>query len=557
MPARLLHFPRSMQFALALLVCQWCWAGDSCIACHRESTNGLAGGHLFTQHPCTACHGGNGNAASPADAHSGLEAFPGNLDNAAGTCGNCHPAQLASVTVGVMHTGKHMVQTTRRVFGQQIRAEDIHSLQALSDTPADSLLRKLCAGCHLGQSKTQHRHDVSLDRGGGCLACHLNGYPADGHPVLTARVEDGRCFGCHSRSSRIALSYAGLAETDPVLSGKGQAGLSRLLDGRVVEHRPTDVHHQAGMSCIDCHTGAGLMGALPDPKHRDTPVDIACSDCHHNGNPRIVFGNWPQQHRGMLDRIPFESSDNQVFLTTTNGTPLWHIETADDQYLLHLKLSGETRRIPQFRTQDHVYRDEHERLACDACHAQWAPQCHECHLEYSAYGRQWDHVEQKATPGVWSQRQGLIRNDLPPLGVTANDVITSFVPGMIMSVEHPEFSAPLFRRLFARLSAHTTGAARRCESCHRSSVALGLGEGDLYQQNGRWMFSPTQPPRQDGLPADAWTTLEADKPAGSTRPVDRSFNREEIRRILNNWRLPTDADSQSSVQVSDPRANHP
>ena len=358
-----------MQFALALLVCQWCWAGDSCIACHRESTNGLAGGHLFTQHPCTACHGGNGNAASPADAHTGLEAFPGNLDNAAGTCGNCHPAQLASVTVGVMHTGKHMVQTTRRVFGQQIRAEDIHSLQALSDTPADSLLRKLCAGCHLGQSKTQHRHDVSLDRGGGCLACHLNGYPADGHPVLTARVEDGRCFGCHSRSSRIALSYAGLAETDPVLSGKGQAGLSRLFDGRVVEHRPTDVHHQAGMSCIDCHTGAGLMGALPDPKHRDTPVDIACSDCHHNDNPRIVFGNWPQQHRGMLDRIPFESTDHQVFLTTANGTPLWHIETADDQYLLHLKLSGETRRIPQFRAQDHVYRDEHERLACDACHA--------------------------------------------------------------------------------------------------------------------------------------------------------------------------------------------
>ena len=31
-------------------------------------------------------------------AHNGLIAFPGNLDNAAQTCGSCHAAQVASVT---------------------------------------------------------------------------------------------------------------------------------------------------------------------------------------------------------------------------------------------------------------------------------------------------------------------------------------------------------------------------------------------------------------------------------------------------------------------------
>ena len=36
------------------------------------------------------CHAGDNTAATEAEAHSGLIAFPGNLDNAALTCGSCH-----------------------------------------------------------------------------------------------------------------------------------------------------------------------------------------------------------------------------------------------------------------------------------------------------------------------------------------------------------------------------------------------------------------------------------------------------------------------------------
>jgi len=512
------------------------WATEGCLACHDDMTQGLAPGHQVTERSCSICHSGDPVATQLPAAHTGLVAFPGNLENAAQACGTCHPAQLASVFASPMHTGTHMVKITRRVFGQPLTADANHTLQGLSDTPADSLLRKLCASCHLGREKTQHRHDVTHDQGGGCLACHLNRHPKGKHPELTVKVEDGRCFGCHSRSSRVALNYAGLAETDATSPTQTSTRLARLADGRLLEHRPADAHHQVGMSCIDCHTGNGLMGAVADADRQDQSVDIACSDCHDNQNPRIRLANWPVQHHGMLRRIPFPAATGQEFLTTANGTPLWHIEVRGDALLLHTKLAGQRRSIPPYLAADHTEQSEHARLTCNACHAQWAPQCYACHLDYSPDEPQWDHMERKITPGRWSQQRAGIRNDLPPLGVTATGDITTFVPGMIMSVHHPDFEAPLFRRLFGSLSPHTTGPARRCASCHQSPVALGLGEGELEHRAGQWLFHPAYGTLQDGLPADAWTTLEARHPGPGTYPDDRSFNGEELRRILNSGR---------------------
>lgn len=87
----------------------------------------------------------------------------------------------------------------------------------------------------------------------------VESYPDEAHPALTARVSDARCFGCHSRSGRISLSYAGLAEVDGSTEPDAKAGL-RLPDGRPIARLPADVHYLAGMSCIDCHTSIGLMG---------------------------------------------------------------------------------------------------------------------------------------------------------------------------------------------------------------------------------------------------------------------------------------------------------
>ena len=517
-------------FAL-LVTIQACRASEACLTCHADMQQDLTSAHRLDTQPCTRCHAGDAGATTLPAAHAGLIAFPGNLDNAQQACGDCHPARVASVTASPMHTGTHMVQITRRVFGETQTGDDTATLQSLSDSPADSLLRKLCASCHLGQNKRAHRLDVTRDRGGGCLACHLNQHPQGAHPRLTARVEDGRCFGCHSRSSRIALAYAGLAEVDAATATTTPR--ARLADGRLVEHRPADIHHQAGMACIDCHTGTGLMGALPTAARQDQSVDIACNDCHDNRHPRATPADWPAQHRGMLKRIPFAYTPDQPFLTTAHGTPLWHIEVKADRLLLHSKLSRQRRVIPSDMVAAHTLKKEHARLDCNACHSQWAPQCYSCHLGYTPSEHQWDHVERRPTPGQWSQQQAQIRNDLPPLGVTATGRIAPFVPGMILSIDHPDPTVPPFQRLFGSLAPHTTGPARSCGSCHANPVALGLGEGRLVQQAGQWRFHARHPALADGLPGDAWTTLGAAQPGSGSYPGDRSFNQEELVHILN------------------------
>ena len=182
---------------------------------------------------------------------------------------------------------------------------------------------------------------------------------------------------------------------------------------------------------------------------------------------------------------------------------------------------------------NHPLAREHERLSCSACHARWAPQCYGCHLRYTEDQRQWDHLEQRATPGRWQQKRWDFRHDLPTLGVTADNRVVPFIPGMIFTIDHPQWRERKFRRLFASIAPHTIGAARSCESCHRAPLALGLGAGQLVAINGKWEFAPRRHALVDGLPADAWTSWHASQAGVGTRAGERSFSSEEIERVLN------------------------
>jgi hypothetical protein len=520
---------------LAQVATHAAWAEpERCVVCHREAARGFTQGHAFAIAHCTRCHHGDAAATDQEQAHRGLIAFPGGLDNAQEVCGDCHPEQVAAVDRGLMHSGRGMVAVTRRVFGGHLLAVGGDTLGSLGSGPADSLLRKLCASCHLGQPKRAHALDVTRDRGGGCLACHINAYPGDTHPALTAKVEDGRCFGCHSRSGRIALSYAGLAELDEAgIAQRDPGPLGRLADGRWVESRPADVHHRAGMACIDCHTATGLMGPTEGAGDQREAVDIACEDCHRNTPVRLDSARWPERYRGLQRRIPYPVGPDQVFLTTArSGTPLWHIEVRDDGPYLHRKIAGGVLRIPQYTEASHPLAHAHARLTCAACHSQWAPQCYGCHLEYDPQGRQWDHLVRGVTPGRWRERSWDTRNGLPTLGVTRDDRIEVFVPGMILTLVHPDWQRRRFGRYFAALSPHTSGRARSCASCHRSPSALGLGRGVLRRAEGGWSFIARDDPLADGLPADAWTDLSGARKGAAIPEGGRPFDRAERSRVL-------------------------
>lgn len=471
---------------------------NGCLQCHPQQSSGFTEGHAFGPAHCVACHAGDQRADTLASAHSGLRAFPGNLDNAALACGSCHADKVAGIDDNLMHTGRGIVETTRRLIDDSPSPHGA-DLQSLGHGVADSMLRKLCAGCHLGQPKTAHRLDPTADRGGGCLACHINERPEGSHPTLSRRVSDARCFGCHSRSGRISLSYAGLAETMA-------PGELRLADGRRVERRPADVHHLAGMSCIDCHTGVELMGPAGAARHQRDAVDISCVDCHQ------VAQETPQ--------------------TRNRGTQLPHIEVREDGTWLHSKLGGRSLLIPQLNAGHSAHTAGHERLECATCHSQWAPQCFGCHMQYDADGVQWDHVERAVTAGRWTERRWDIRNGLPSLGVNHSGKIDIFVPGMIMSISHPLWEEEKQLRVFAPLSPHTTGKARSCESCHRSSGALGLGKGEILRCDGRSQFVAAKPSLADGLPADAWTNLAGGLGGATPRQGQRPLSREEMENVL-------------------------
>jgi hypothetical protein len=442
--------------------------------------------------------------------------------------------QVQAVENSLMRTGRGIVNITRWVMGEQERPFGIDGFAQLRDTPADTMLRKLCASCHLGHPKTSHRLDAHR-RGGGCLACHINAYPTDAHPRLSRKVKDQRCYGCHARSARVSLNYRGLAEVQPsTWQRPGREGLQRLPDGRLTEAKESDVHSRAGLACIDCHTGSGLMGTGKAWNYARQAVDIQCDDCHRNQAERLTLADWPQNLAGYQAVVPFPVGANRTFLATQRlGTPLWHIEVDGERLWLHRKLTGGRLEIPLWSEASHPRaEDEHARLDCAACHSRWAPQCHGCHVQYQTQRRQWDHQAGRPTPGRWKESRWLIRNDLPPLGVTVAGRIRPFVPGMILSMEHPAWEKPRFRRLFAAVSPHTSGAARSCGSCHRSPRALGLGQGRLEKHKGEWRFMPAQPLLIDGLPADAWTGLGGTSEGESIRPGDRPFRASEIKRIL-------------------------
>lgn len=439
---------------------------NTCIACHAAKRSGFGEYHAFGADNCVICHAGDDRAMAKDTAHAGMTGFPGNLDNAETSCGTCHADKVAGVTNNLMHTARGMVAVTRKLVDGDDGAARVASLQSLGHGPADSMLRKLCAACHLGQAKTAHALDAMHDRGGGCLACHINAYAGDAHPALSKQVSDARCFGCHSRSGRISLSYTGLAEADPASEPAKSPGL-RLPDGRHIERRPADVHYLAGMSCIDCHTSEDVMGDAGDALHQRDAVQARCVNCH-----------------------AVDSGDNSPHDT------------------------------------------EHERLACAACHSQWAPQCFGCHMEYDPADTQWDHVDQRMTAGRWRETRWRVKNGPGALGVNAENRIEIFIPGMVMTLAHPDWDNEKFVRVFAPLSPHTIGPARGCVSCHRSSVALGLGEGVIEERDGKFQFVPENPLLQDGLPADAWSSLDGSRGGGVPVDGQRPLNPQEMEAIL-------------------------
>jgi hypothetical protein len=467
---------------------------------------------------------------------------PGNLSVARATCGTtgCHGAIVERVDRSLMATGAGLVGVDRFVFGETESPAEGGSLRTLGTSPADLHLKDLCAGCHLAVEKTAPAPIDELSRGGGCTACHLNHHRDHTlHPSLDLEIADTHCFGCHSRSGRISTSYAGWHEThDAPGTAAGREDLRLLQDGRVFERQPDDVHHAAGLACVDCHTAREVMGDGRSYVHEEDALEVACADCHVAGVARTLgWDELDEESRAIVRlRTDAEPRQRRFLVAGRTGLALVNVFAGENgEPILEGKLTGKRHRLkPPASACTGL---GHERVSCSACHAAWAPQCLQCHT-------------QRGSDGLWHEIGGDFRADLPSLGVRGLSPgrIEPFVPGMILTlgtepvnVEHAFAPALMerghFERFFSPVEPHTTARqGRSCASCHSDPLALGLGRGALRleaAEEPHWVFEPAEAPARDGLPADAWTGfLAPPRSRNTTRADARPFTPEEQRRIL-------------------------
>jgi quinol-cytochrome oxidoreductase complex cytochrome b subunit len=547
---------------------------EGCLFCH-PGVAGLSAAHRAEAVGCASCHLGNPFSLDKATAHAGIVLIPGGLGDAPRTCGTaaCHPSPAERVPRSLMASMAGIVAVDRALWGGRPDVATPH-VESLGYRGADGHLRQLCASCHLGAPK-RFLGPVGEDtRGGGCLACHLS-YSAPAladlrrdlrqraagrppgllstHPNLSIGTGRVACFGCHSRSGRISTSYEGWHETTLPAPVAGDGRRHRTLaDGRVFVFVAADIHAVQGMDCADCHTSREVMGDGMVRSRAAEAVRVACEDCHlPAGRPRADVG---------LDQLDAESRKiaalrkrdrpGDRFLVTANGREPLLGTLVDERGLAWLTTrTGAPPRPMKPPARICVEGGGHARLSCVSCHGAWAPRCPSCHTAFDPGRDGFDLLDDRPVKGTWVETPGEFRADPPTLGVRAagggsgrDGVVDTFVPGMVLTLDRREMAGakpdPVFRRMYARLFAHTVAkGARTCQSCHADPVALGYGEGKLeytaVSGRGRWTFTARYPPAADGLPGDAWTGFLQERTVGvSTRPDVRPFSVEEQKRIL-------------------------
>ena len=471
---------------------------------------------------CASCHLGNIHSKHKNIAHKGMVLIPGNLQNASQTCAttNCHSKELHRIQKSLMTTNSGIISVDKYLFDELKPSDSLFYITHLGQTAADMHLKNKCATCHLGNEKKQYAAVDEKSRGGGCLACHLN---YDGgtnpnindqiHPQINLNVDNTKCFGCHSRSGRIATNYEGWSET--LLTPKEVKNSKNhriLMDGRVFEKTTADVHHKSGMLCIDCHVSQEIMGDDKSYKHEADAIKISCADCHTQGKP-ISTKPLQMDYISAFDYAlrGYKHSTNSFLVTKKGSIPLVNTykDTKGNAFLVS-KISGKELSIKPSCKRDEV----HQKVSCSMCHTAWAPTCIGCHTDYDPRI-----INADKTQGRWIEHVAEFGFAPPTIGVKKignNKEFVPAIPGMIMTLDKSGFKAnktgkdQKYVRWYAPNAAHTTTKlARNCASCHTNSQALGFGKGVLNYivnaKTARWKFtSHYANALQDGLPQDAW-----------------------------------------------------
>lgn len=538
---------------------------ESCFNCHQQF-EGFSDYHHPKLIGCTSCHLGNKFQSEKEKAHQGMVLIPGNLKDAKNTCGKCHKNQLAKIESSLMTTNSGLVAVNKFVFGEADNPNGSYHINNINYTPAEKHLRDLCANCHLGTEKKDFGPIHQKSRGGGCNACHLNytqknsddlqAYQSSNkkklpktHPEVNLQIKNAHCFGCHSRSSRIATSYEGWSETllkqHEVINKKGY---SVLEDKRVFAQQTPDVHHTKGMLCVDCHSSHEVMGDGKLYRHQEDAVSVQCADCHFTEIPKTIsFDKLDTESAKIATLRKYDLKDKKIVVKSQSGQAL--INTFLDEKNNAFMISKNDGKIHSLtKPALSCLKDKaHANLSCSSCHTPWASKCIGCHNQYDKNDKMgFDLLDQKYVKGQWVEYVHEFSVSEPSLGVREignKKEIKPAVPGMIMTIDKGSYknkpeTEVVFHRLFAPNAPHTTSKkGRSCISCHLNPYVLGYGSGKLaINKRGKIEFQASyELNKNDNLPEDAWIPFLSklnNKKNFSTRTNFRPFNLVEQQNIL-------------------------
>jgi hypothetical protein len=514
----LTHRPKQLHVTTAGAV-------EMCLECHR--TEVLDPAHAPQVIGCSPCHLGDAMAFDKEKAHKGMVAKnPGDLRVVEKTCGveGCHSRDVKKVKNSLMATNRGIISTMLYYWGEEPDQNSVHSVEQLLATGENSMTldyyRKLCGTCHLWKQKGDLPGFFG-EKGGGCTACHSVPPPdaepqPDGkkpHPLIVKKIPVDNCLRCHNRSGRIGLSYTGKFESEGYGTPYEHGDLSskRLPGDRFyLELRP-DIHYEKGMACIDCHTRNEIMGDGTFFAHYEDQLEITCQSCHTREKPG----------------------------KTRKNNDLNNVVEEDGVFKLTGKLDGKKHPLAPPKEGACDY-SGHKRMTCEACHSPWVPQCFGCHVKRDMSDTDLDKLTLKETPGWWSEGRSYIRYEKPMLAVWGDEIVIA-TPGcqdIVTLLDENGKPERQFNSLtMAALNPHTTRKeSRSCANCHVEPKTMGLGEGTVWQEDGKLHFTPndqgveTAPGITPAL--DAYVDIDGNPLQKSARRDLRPFNREELRRIL-------------------------
>lgn len=550
--------------------------GEGCVDCHgglEVASRSHAG--------CVSCHGGDAAATARVAAHRGMhgKGNPSSPDRWQLACGSCHRDQVDRMTSSQMFTNAGIIRQIQAtwegerpgvVFGAQdgsrFRPDGteiaIASVAGLDDLSGE-LYRKFCSRCHLGMADddpAEPRHPA------GCAACHFpyaeGAAYRGGDKTVRGRGPHGAthalqglppmeaCARCHDRSGRTALTYQGLMDGNNALvpTRRGLAGPVNGSEERSFTHIAADVHFEAGMECIDCHTSRETMGDGYAHAGMEGQLEIRCEDCHGGAKrpPRFVEvtreSDAPVRESRQYVRLV---SPGTRMALTGKGRPYANVFEKNGQVMLAIKRTGKLLRSPVITgTPAHTIAG-HERMECSACHSRAVPQCFGCHTSYDKRVSSWDVIKDEDSPGEFGETEDT-RTLYPfPLAVNGRGGIAPVTPGCQTFVTVIEADGrrskdeavaryrgkPQMR--FAPFYSHNT--ARRavgCAECHGDPAFLGFGQHVL--ENGA-IRSTLLCERNPKKALDGFLSMEAGRVvshAAISRAGARTLKHEEVFGVL-------------------------